>query len=381
MTLPKQTHLQNHKGTYYFRRRIPLELLPFYSPKLEIRYSLKTKDYEIAKTRARKESANVDKDFESFRSNLINTKPQDCISDDDIQRLADSWIAHVLEEDEEFRTEGLSERDYIKIDESLGILEYSEKRNLAKGDISLMEFEMNDFCESHGFYIAKGTAAYQRLSYSFLKASVETHNLVSLRQQGEIVKTPEDPMQSLKMNAKIDGMDSLEALRDYWLSQSKKSRSAIAEASTMIKKFRAMVGDLKPSEITRQHIVILKDKMLEAKSAPATINKGRGILGAIFSTAEENFKIDHNPFKGIKSLPIPQRTTEKDYTIEELKIIFNSPIYTQGFRPKRFQGESAYWVPLLALYTGARLNELGQIFAEDVGMVDGVNFFMIKPDT
>jgi len=43
--MPVQFHLVNRNGIYYFRRRIPLDLLPYYTPKLEIVFSLKTSQY------------------------------------------------------------------------------------------------------------------------------------------------------------------------------------------------------------------------------------------------------------------------------------------------------------------------------------------------
>lgn len=379
MTLPKQTHLITRNGTYYFRRRIPLDLLPFYTPKLEILFSLKTKDLALANRLARAESVRLDDHFETLRGNQTVT-PQDAMSEEDIKKLSDAWIAHILEEDEEVRIEGLSDSDYRKIEESLGIVEVGGKMALARGDISLIEFEMEDFCESHGFKLSKGSEAYQRLAYSFLKASVQTNDKLIQRHQGEVVDTPEAPIINSKTYTKSYQIDSLEGLRDYWLSQSPKSRTAISEANTMIKKFRAMVGNLKPSEVTREHVVLLKDKMLETNSSPATINKGRGILAAIFSVAEQNLKIESNPFKGVKSLAVPPRTIERAYTLDELQTIFNSPIYTQGYRPKRFPGESVYWIPLLAMYSGARLNELGQIYTDDIGIEDNINFYVIRQD-
>jgi integrase len=56
----------------------------------------------------------------------------------------------------------------------------------------------------------------------------------------------------------------------------------------------------------------------------------------------------------------------REFTPEALKAIFSSPVYTQGARPKAGGGEAAYWLPLLGLYSGARLNELGQLHPEDV---------------
>lgn len=385
MTLPIQTHLISRNGTYYFRRRIPLELLQHYSPKLEIIFSLKTKDLKEAERLSRIESVRLDSEFERLRGNISAT-PIDSISREDIKKLTDAWKAHVLEEDEEVRILGLSDRDYRKIGESLSIVEAGGKVAFAKGDISLIEFEMVDFCESHGFNIAQDSDAFNQLAYAFLRASVDVNNQLILRHQGEIIETPEAPAITPILTHQKNNMDSLDKLREYWLLQpsksgnGKKSRTAEAEAETIIKKFRAMVGNLKPSEITRSHVAELKDKMLEAGSSPATINKGRGILAAIFSTAEKNGKLEKNPFLGMEKLKVPEKEAESPYTILELQTIFNSPIFTQGLRPKNLNGDAAYWMPLLALYSGARLNELGQLYIEDIGNEDGVDYYIIKPD-
>jgi hypothetical protein len=188
MTLPIQTHLVNRNGTYYFRRRIPLELLPNYSPKLEISFSLKTKDLREAERLSRVESVRLDSEFERLRNNLSPTA-LDTISKEDIKKLSDAWKVHILEEDEEIRTLGLSNRDYRKMSESLDIVDVSGKVAFAKGDTYHIEFEMEDFCESHGYKVTKDSESYNQLAYSFLRASVDANNLLRLRHQGEIVDT------------------------------------------------------------------------------------------------------------------------------------------------------------------------------------------------
>ncbi|AZC49479.1 hypothetical protein C4K35_1886 [Pseudomonas chlororaphis subsp. piscium] len=58
----------------------------------------------------------------------------------------------------------------------------------------------------------------------------------------------------------------------------------------------------------------------------------------------------------------------KDFTWDELKTIFTSQLYTsEGWSPPRKDlGKALYWIPLLAFYTGARREELTQLFARDV---------------
>jgi integrase len=49
-------------------------------------------------------------------------------------------------------------------------------------------------------------------------------------------------------------------------------------------------------------------------------------------------------------------------------------VFTKGERPEGGAGEAAYWLPLLGLFTGARLNEIGQLGTADVKKQDGVTF-------
>lgn len=375
----KQIHMINRNGVYYFRRRIPKDLVSHYQ-KNEIIFSLKTSEHSEADRLQRQESVKLDEEFRRIRKGQLIPELH-AISPDLIKSLSDLWAAHILEEDEESRMAGLSEREYDKLAETLDITETGGKAALARGNTFLIEFEMEDFCESQGFKIAKGSEAHKQLSYAFLRASVKATQQQQLRHQGEVIDTPSftrvnPPAQQLHSES-----DTFEDLRDYWFMQTNKSQAAQRIATTAIKKFRELVGNLRPSEVTKQHTIELKDKLLEKGAAPATINKDMGILRAIFSTAEANSKLPTNPFKGWKDLPVLEREEEAPYSIEELKLIFNSPVFKDGYRPTQGKGEAAFWLPLIGLYTGCRLNEGAQIFTEDVGELDGIPYFLIKPDS
>lgn len=54
------------------------------------------------------------------------------------------------------------------------------------------------------------------------------------------------------------------------------------------------------------------------------------------------------------------------FDLPALKAIFSGPVYSEGTRPVCGAGDAAYWLPLLGLFTGARLEELGQLRPEDV---------------
>nr|WP_275664936.1 site-specific integrase [Vibrio mediterranei] len=55
------------------------------------------------------------------------------------------------------------------------------------------------------------------------------------------------------------------------------------------------------------------------------------------------------------------------YSHADLYKIFNTPIHTKQL----YKHSHYYWLPLLGYFTGARLNELCQLYKSDVLMVDG----------
>jgi integrase len=98
-----------------------------------------------------------------------------------------------------------------------------------------------------------------------------------------------------------------------------------------------------------------------------------------------------NPFLGIKvrvakaaAKPAKRRT---DFTSDHLKKLFGSTVFTgsmgdEGKRqyqpgPHRID-DWRYWLPLLALFTGARLNELCGLLLSDFDERDGVAFIHIR---
>jgi hypothetical protein len=130
MDLPSQIHVFNRSGTYYFRRRVPKDLLSLY-PSGQVVFSLKTKDRKEADRLARAESVKLDQEFQRHRAHLM-THSDGQLSDEDIEHICALWIAEGLGEDEEICMEGLTERDYRKWAESLDIADAAQDMNLLK---------------------------------------------------------------------------------------------------------------------------------------------------------------------------------------------------------------------------------------------------------
>lgn len=104
----------------------------------------------------------------------------------------------------------------------------------------------------------------------------------------------------------------------------------------------------------------------KARSA-TTVGKEVSRVRALFSFAVRQEWIAKNPATGMTKRH-RGRSTREPYTPEDLRRVFGADFvqWERGRRPARF------WVPLLALYTGARRDELAQLLVKDVREVEGM---------
>ena len=74
--MPKKTYLHKRakSAVYYFRCRIPNDLLSCYEDKREIIYSLKTRDHHEAMRRVAIEAGKQQIEFEDLRRSLVNAQ-------------------------------------------------------------------------------------------------------------------------------------------------------------------------------------------------------------------------------------------------------------------------------------------------------------------
>lgn len=113
---------------------------------------------------------------------------------------------------------------------------------------------------------------------------------------------------------------------------------------------------------------------------PKTINTGYLVhIKAMFAWAVLRKWAAENPFAGLSVAdPVEDEDRRDPFKPADLKLLFGSapwrPINRAPLRkPSRF------WVPLMALYTGARLAELAGLRLEDVEERDGILVFNIRP--
>ncbi|PGH53118.1 hypothetical protein CRT60_24710 [Azospirillum palustre] len=410
MNVPRHTRLHRRNGTYYLRAAVPEELRPAYG-KSEVWKSLRTKDPKEAARLVKVESLKVDQEFEALRKRLDG--PAVDISVSEAERLAALHVLDWIEEDEEARMEGLSDHDYRKYAEALDIVEAGNGDALARGDISVIEFEIDEVLDRHSLNIPKGSPGYRRLGFALLKASVRANDLLKARHAGKVVDTPaapslppkgltmsklierymQDPARAKLSEKTKDGYKVIFRLLTEAIGPEKPVRSISREDCRALRELLvAMPPNATkrfPNATIQEVVEIAKARGLPAISA-GSVNSYLNNLSSIFNYAVEEEYMDKNPAKGLQ---VAENVKKKDkkhpFTMDQLKAIFNAPLYTgclndgNGYATRgnvRPRG-GRFWVPLLSLFTGMRLNECCQLDVTDVKTLDGVACILIREDS
>ncbi len=118
-----------------------------------------------------------------------------------------------------------------------------------------------------------------------------------------------------------------------------------------------------------------------APMSVANVNEYMNKFSTLLNWACREEWVSRNVANGLR-LAVPTSTAEKrkPFSAAQLKVIFDAPLY-RGCRddengyalsglnlPRR----SRFWIPLIGLYSGARLNEICQLHTADLRQIDGV---------
>lgn len=127
---------------------------------------------------------------------------------------------------------------------------------------------------------------------------------------------------------------------------------------------------------------------------PKSAGNHLDFLAAVFRFGIREQLLPSNPASGLNAstakgaVPLAGTERRRPFTTEELKVIFAAPLYVgcrddlDGYatpgpvRPRR----GRFWVPLLSMFGGLRLNEACQLYTDDVVVVDDVPLLLIRAD-
>jgi len=154
---------------------------------------------------------------------------------------------------------------------------------------------------------------------------------------------------------------------DLWAAERKPKQKGIDTHRAVARWFYERIGKKSVDQITRADVLAFKSKLLEEGQSAANIKQKLSRLRTLLQWAADNGHAAANVAHGITIKDTQAaKNKRRPFDLPALSAIFGSPIYASGERPTQGRGEAAYWIPLLALFTGARMEELGQLRPSDV---------------
>ena len=164
---------------------------------------------------------------------------------------------------------------------------------------------------------------------------------------------------------------TLASLVERWEAAKQPTAKTANKARAVIAEFEQAVGlgSLSTPHLTSRHINKFKDHLTASGAALATGNNKLGLLRTVCEVSKAHLPGGLNPCAGI-NITVTKKRLAQDrrhaFDAGHLGIVFGSPVYCANMRPVAGGGEAAFWLPLLALYTGARQREIGQLRTMDV---------------
>ncbi len=120
--------------------------------------------------------------------------------------------------------------------------------------------------------------------------------------------------------------------------------------------------------------VLEKEHQLQTISV-SSVNKHLSKISTLLEWGRKNGHCKENPAHG---LTIKQKKNSQEdrfpFTEDELGKMFSGELYT----PPTYRHSYYFWLPLLGLYTGARINELCQLDVADIKEVDQIKYIEIN---
>ena len=410
-------------GIYYCRIGIPETLRPAFDGKREWKVSLKTRDISEARYRFRAESMRCEEAFKAAREQLQG-RPQ--VLPSDAPKLADRWAQRVLAEWEAYPAtlvrflvevgEGVAPAsDYLVYDSSSP----QERETVA---LPLMKEEL----QRHSLPLpAAADPAFRALVDEFFRSWCRLCSFAKRRHENDWRSSPELPGASAPLSrdaavAKTEAPKLSEVLEEWAqkkLTLDKGAAKTVGECRATVRRFIDLFGDLPVSQISRARCqdfcsallrLPAKGDGIRSLTAPQAIAKAEaeglptlahasvkkqlrflsGVLGYACQTLQV---IPEEPVlaSGLISdlvrasrRQVRKTGEDKTYTRRELRTIFSSPLFRREWSPKQADyGQALYWLPLLLAYTGARREEVAQLFVSEVTQCPdtGIWFLDLRP--
>lgn len=421
-SVPRGSHItRKGQGAYRYRRRLPGQ------PQHEVVMSLRTRNFREAEHLA----ALLDR---VFGSALMRAKLDMPHSSADLNAILRGYLREELDADLRRREErpagrtvfgGDPYQDPVETDLDLEQTKLSESReDLANRDIRAVEDHVVELIARHGL----PETDRRRLALGLLEVQVRFWEEAIKRTRGqtpmwfnpdpvvpfaaptEVPPTPPSkPLASMLVERSLQHRQEVKRTKEHMIGQERGTLIRFIEVagdkpvdaygrsdvSKFLATMRRLPANYGKSPKDKQRTVAELISQADAGGAPRlkepTLRRHISALSVFFGFARDEGHIsavqrqelvdDHSfTAKGAA------RTQRDAWTEEELRSLFGSPVWTGCDRRQRSKAgphvirDAKFWLPLLGLFHGARLEELADLYRRDVAHEHGIWTLSINED-
>jgi len=289
------------------------------------------------------------------------------------------------------------------------------KSDTARGETQLVADIVRDVIAARRLDLERNTESYRKLAQGLQRAELEALGRSGERDEGDWSGQPRDKLVSPPATVRHAPGEKIQELFDRF----KQERSAGISDDTWAQNRKIVVlfdefvgGDAHISELKRKNIREWKaalfrwpvkaadtrafkgltfSKIIEANERvgkpvilPRTVNRYLSALGGFCTWLRANDFIAEDVMSGMFLNLDRSARTRIPFTAAQLNAIFKSPLYSQCAGDRREHEYGAvkirdwrYWIPLIGLYSGARLGEIAQLLTGDLRQIHGTSVFHI----
>ncbi|MBR0870299.1 site-specific integrase [Bradyrhizobium tropiciagri] len=265
------------------------------------------------------------------------------------------------------------------------------RERLALGDISAVQEHIEDALDAFDIKLDRQGTAFPRLGIEVLRAYVHALKAIGERNEGEPVPTPR--LAALPTAA---ASGTLREAFNGWQKKRDRPEGTVHEYGRAIEMFIQLHGNLPVLEIRRSHARTFREALqLVPKSrkgpllkaslpelsdygrahptlqmvSPGTVNKQLGAVQAIAGWGRHNGLVPEDapwsdPFEEMRL--DEEQSQREPFDARDLQTIFNAPLFTEHKLPLGAKGAAGIWLPLLALFAGARQAEYAGLRVSDI---------------
>ena len=359
-------------GVYYFRRRVPADLVKVLGKK-EIKRSLGTKDCEEAKRLCATMWQQVQAEWDQLRRTPepVSLKTIMALAGEAYRQLVETvdedpgkafiWDAVLNRNNREFET-GRAEQWYGPTADKL--------------------------LSNHG--IKADQPSRERLLKEIHKAIQQGAEVSRRKAEGDYRPDPDADRFPNISNNRAGQKASPVSLLDLFEAWRKEHEREGRAASTVkgwkrnIDEFVTFIGHSDANKVTLRDVIAWRQHLKNERGLKSKTVNGTKLasLQSVFSAGKRLLLIDHDPTNGaIEKIGKAKKERPKGFTDGEAKRVLEAAL-----RANETSGGTAYrtkfafrWLPWLCAYTGARAGESAQLRKQDV-VSDGVPFIRITPE-